>query len=263
MRPGGIISSVVRNRVLIWEMALRDLKGATRGTVVGHAWVVLSPLIQAAAYVAIVTWVFGARVRPGAGPLDYALYVLGGMAVWQFVARCLQDASTLVRDRMELVKQVIYPLETLAATSMVVNATGPLVVLSLYLVTGAVTGHASATWLLLPVPVALTALFVIGCAWIFSIAGVVLKDLREIVSVILGLLIFMSPVLLSEQMVGQSLWQLVLLNPLSHVIICFRDVLEGQFHALSWALLTAMAGFALFTGAWVIRRTKILINEYI
>ena len=90
-----------------------------------------------------------------------------------------------------------------------------------------------------------------------------LKDLREVVTIILGLLVYVSPVLLSEAMVGEKLWAVVMLNPLSHVIVCFRDVFQGEFHAASWALFVAMAGLAVVTGAWVIGRTKTLINEYI
>jgi ABC-type polysaccharide/polyol phosphate export permease len=263
LRTNRIFGSVIDNRALVWEMALRDLRGATRGTIVGHAWLIVSPLLQTVGYVLIVTWVFRVRLEANSGPFDYALYVLAGMAPWQFVSRSLQESSTLIRDRMELVKQVVYPIETLPATSIVVNSIGPLLTLVVFLALAVVAGKAAWTWLLLPVPMLLTACLVLGVSWLFSIVGVVLKDLREVLAVVFALLIFASPVILSEAMTGERLWTVVMLNPLSHIVICFRDVLEARFHPVSWLVLASMCLAMLALGSWVMRRTKVLINEYI
>jgi len=263
MRERNLFASVLRNRELVWEMAIRDLKGANKGALIGWGWLILSPLIQVSAYVFIVSYLFNMRPAQGSGPTEYAMYVLLGMAPWQFMARSLQEATSLIRDRIELVKQVIYPIETLPATSMIVSAAGPLVTLGIGLVIAAWLGKLGWTHLLLPVPVALLVLLVLGSAWIFSIAGIVLKDLREMVTIAVALLVFISPVVLTRDMVGDHLWSIILLNPLSHVIICFRDVFDGEFHATSWIVFVGMTAVATTLGRWVINRTKLLINEYI
>jgi lipopolysaccharide transport system permease protein len=260
---GNLVLSIVRNRELIVEMAVRDMKGAGKGALLGHAWLVINPLLQTAAFVAIVSYVFRVRLPGGAGPLDYALYVLSGMVPWHITTRSLQESTSLIRERMELVKQVIYPIETLPLTSILVNSLASLVTLALFLVLGAIAGKIEPTVLLLPLPLALLVLLLLGTSWILSIAGVLLRDLREIVSIVLGLLVFVSPVVLHEAMVGEKLWSVVMLNPLAHVVVCFRDVFQGEFHALSWTIFAAAAALAFSCGAWVIGRTKTLINEYI
>lgn len=263
MRERNLFASVVRNRELIWEMALRDLKGANKGALIGWGWLILSPLVQVAAYVFIVAYLFNVRPAQGAEPIEYAMYVLIGIAPWQFVSRSLQEATSLIRDRIELVKQVIYPIETLPVTSMIVSAVGPFVTLAIGLGIASWLGKLGWSYLLLPLPVALLAVFVLGSAWLLSIAGVVLKDLREMLSIALALLVYVSPVVLTPDMVGERLWSVVLLNPLSHVILCFRDVLGGGFHPASWAIFAAMAVAMATIGLWVVNRTKLLINEYI
>jgi lipopolysaccharide transport system permease protein len=258
-----LLGSIVRNRELTVEMAKRDLKGAGKGAILGHAWLVVNPLLQAGAFVVIVSYVFRVRLGGSAGPLDYALHVLSGMVPWHIMTRSLQESTSLIRDRMELVKQVIYPIETLPLTSILVNSLAALVTLALFLALGALAGKLQPSVLLLPVPLALLVVLLLGASWILSIAGVLLKDLREIVSIILGLLVFVSPVVLREDMVGERLWSAVMLNPLAHVVVCFRDVFQGEFHALSWTVFVAAAALAFCCGAWVIRRTKTLINEYL
>lgn len=257
------IYPIIQHRELIWEMALRDLKAMNKGAFLGYLWLVISPLVQVAAYVLIVSFVFKSRLGEGTGPLDYALYVLSGMIPWQIMARSVQEAPSLIRERMELVKQVIYPIETLPLTSLIVSSFGSLVSFGLFLILTLVVGSFHWTFFLLPILFLLLAVFVLGISWIFSIVGVLIKDLREIVTVLLGLLIYLSPVVVSREMVGEKIWGYILWNPLSHVVICFRDVFEARFHLSSWAIYAAISLLAFLAGDWVITRTKLLINEYI
>jgi len=244
-------------------MAARELKVANKGAILGLGWLLFRPFVQVVAYVVIVSYVFGARLAPNAGAFDYALYVLSGIVAWQILQRALEEAPSLVRDRMETLKQVIYPIETLPLTALLASALSPAIVLVVYLLLASVTGHLAWSIILIPLPLLLLAGLMFGLSWILMIAGVLLKDLREIVSVLLGLMIYFSPVLLSEQMVGERFWQFILLNPLAHVVIAFRDVLLGTFHPISWLIFVSITSAALVTGAWVVNRTKVLINEYI
>jgi lipopolysaccharide transport system permease protein len=244
-------------------MAAREMRGSTKGSVFGVSWIVARPLIQVAVYVVIVTYVFGARLNPTSGPYDYALFVLSGLFGWQILQRGLEDSTALVRDRMEILKQVVYPIETLPVTTFLVSAIGPGVLLLVYLVLATLGGRLSWSVLLLPFPLALLLLLILGLSWTFMVVGVILKDLREIISVLLGLLIYLSPVLLSPAMVTPRIWALILLNPISHVIIAFRDVFEGTFHPASWAIFVAGVAAALLTGSVVITRARVTINEYL
>jgi len=257
------IYPIIHHRELIWEMALRDLKGMHKGAFLGYFWLVISPLVQVLAYVLIVSFVFRSRLSQNAGPLDYALYVLSGMIPWQIISKSVQEAPSLIRERMELVKQVIYPIETLPLTSLLVSSFGSVVSLALFLILTLIGGSFRWTFFLLPIPLVLLVAFVLGISWIFSIAGVLIKDLREIVTVLLNLLIYVSPVVVSREMVGERIWRYILWNPLSHVIICFRDIFEARFHFESWVIYAFMSLAAFFIGDWVITRTKLLINEYI
>jgi lipopolysaccharide transport system permease protein len=258
-----LLLSPIRNRELVVEMAKRELKGSGRGAVLGSLWLVLSPLIQTLAYVVIVSFIFAVRGAESGNRFDYALYVLAGMVPWHVMTRSIQEATLLIRERMELVKQVIYPIETLPLTTMLVCSVGSLVALALYIVLGAFAGALRPSLLLLPLPALMLLLFILGVSWIFSIAGALLKDLREITSIVLGLLVYVSPVVLKEEMVSERLWSVVMLNPLAHVVTCFRDVFYGQVHATSWLVFAAMTLCVFAVGAWVITRTKTMINEYI
>ncbi len=64
-----IILSFFQNRELIAEMAKRDLKMINKGAFLGYIWLILSPLIQTAAYVIIVSFVFRSSLGEGFGKI--------------------------------------------------------------------------------------------------------------------------------------------------------------------------------------------------
>ena len=258
-----LYDSLIRHRELVWQMSWREIKGATQGAVLGWLWILLRPLILTAAYVVVVSLIFRARLPGGGGSLDYAVYVLSGMVPWQILTKTLETAPSLIRERMELVKQVIYPIETLPMTGLIAGSIGSLVTLLVYVLLSLGTGQVVWTWVLLPLPVILLVGFVLGTSWVFMIAGVLLKDLREIVAVTLNLLVYLSPVVVSESMVGPRTWKWLQWNPLTHFVVCFRDVFHAEFHGTSWMISAGLTLLMLALGSWTIKKTKTLINEYI
>jgi len=258
----GVLISVWRNRLLAWEMGKRDLRALNKGTVLGFAWLFLRPLIQVAAYVIVVSVIFGVRFGPeGSGRFSYALYVLAGMIPWQLMTSVLQDAPSLIRSRMEVFKQIVYPLEILPVTTLIAASVGPLISLAAYLLLAGVSGTLHWSIVLVPIPALLLVAFLLGSAWLLMAVGTLLVDLREIIGVVLGLLVYMSPVVLFEGGVPARVWRLLEFNPLFHVVVCFRDVFTGEFHDWSWLIFGAMTLGAVVLGAFVVSGAKRLFAE--
>jgi len=258
-----IVSPFIEFRELISESTKRDLQILNKGALLGHAWLFLGPLIQTGAYVIIISFLFGRHEGEGESILKYAIYVLGGMIPWQILNRCLTDAPSLIRSRLDLVKQVIYPVETLPLTGLLVGSFGALVSFGLFLLLGALSGTLGWGLLLVPVPFFVLAIFLVGASWILAVLGIFLKDLREVVSTLLAILVYFTPVVASPALTGPAIWRVISLNPLSHIILCFRDTYQLQFSWVSWAVFIGMAALVFVTGGWLITRTKLMINEYL
>lgn len=263
-----MIKAIARTAGMLWVnrrftlmMARYEMQAKNKGAMLGVAWLLIRPIIHLAAYVAVLQLFAGGRLNTSSSELT--IYVLSGLVIWQAVQRTLEEAPSLVRDRMEILKQVSYPLETLPATSLLSSSLGPAAGLVALGVTLAVLDRLSLSLLLLPLPLVMATLFALGTSWVLMVVGAVLKDLREIVAVTVGLAVYISPVMLSEQLVGERMWQLVLLNPLSHIVICFRDVVFGTFHTSSWLVFAVMSLGAFAIGAWVVDSAKGAINEYL
>ena len=255
------LGALFRHRALTWEMAKRDLLMLNKGSVLGWAWIALMPLIQTLLYVGIVTYVFRVEPSEGSGLFGYTIYVLGGMVPWQLVSKSLTQAPMLLRDRMDMLKQVIYPIETIPVTALLVSSASALVVLAVFMALAVIDGALRWSIILLPIPIVLTLLFLIGCSWCLCVIGVVLKDLREVVSIMLSILVFLTPVTLQEGMISPAVWEWMMWNPLTHVVICFRDTYAAEFNPLSWVVLGAGSLISVLIGNVVIRRAKLAIVQ--
>lgn len=251
------------NRVLALEMAKKDLYGLNKGAFLGVLWLVARPLIQVAVYVTLISVVFDVATDSSGSRFDYVIYVLAGMPPWQVLSKAFEEAPSLIRSRLELVKQVIYPIETLPLTAIAVGSVGAIVNLTVLFVIMALTGELRWTTFLLPIPIIITLAFAVGVSWIAMVAGVVIKDLREIIGVILGLLVYLSPVVMREGMVSDQVWTMIEYNPLTHFVLIFRDPLEGTFHPESYLMSIVLAAVAIVIGGFVITKAKLKINEHI
>jgi len=106
-------------------------------------------------------------------------------------------------------------------------------------------------WHLLYLPVAIVSLFsfCLMIAWTLSAATVILPDLAQVVNIVLMLLMFISPVGYSIDMLPQRVRFLVFLNPLTYLINAFRFAVLGLRDVPLWAdgvfIVACLAGASL------------------
>lgn len=209
----------------------REVLGRYRGSVLGLGWAVLSPLVMLAVYTFVFSSVFKSR-WPGsasASGIDFALHLFAGLLVFNLFSEVCSRAPMLVVEQPNLVKKVAFPLELLPFVCLGA-ALFNFAVNGLILVLGVVIfepGGFSLDSLLAPVVVFPLLPLLLGMAWVFAALGVYIRDLGTVVTVVMNLLMFLSPVFYSvsslpEQYRGWLQW-----NPLVPVIESLRAVLFG------------------------------------
>jgi ABC-type polysaccharide/polyol phosphate export permease len=98
---------------LIWSLAKRDLLARYKGSVLGIIWAVVTPVVMIAIFTFIFAGIFGARFGNSTSHWTYALYLFCGLIPWTMFQDTLQQSSTTIVNHSNLVKRVIFPLETL------------------------------------------------------------------------------------------------------------------------------------------------------
>ncbi|RMF01384.1 MAG: ABC transporter permease [Alphaproteobacteria bacterium] len=190
---------------------------------------------------------------------DFALRLFAGLIPFQFFAEVVNRAPSLVLENATYVKKVVFPLQTLVPTAIVsalfsAGCSYAILAAGYFLVEG--LPPLSMLWL--PVLWLPLILLTAGIGWALASLGVFLRDLRQLVTIVTSLLIFLTPVFYPLAMVPEAYRPLVLANPLSYLIESMRTALfQGQGPALLPLALSLLAGLAVAqVGYWGFMRTR-------
>ena len=242
------VASLVRNRELWWRLSEREVIGRYRGSILGWGWSLLTPLMMLGVYTFVFSTVFKARWGDleQAGSLGFAINLFAGLITYNIFAECATEAPTLILNNTNYVTKVIFPLETLSAVSVSAAlfhaCTSTLVLIAFELIA---VQQVPLTVLLLPL---VWLPFLLGClamSWLVSALGVFLRDLGQLIGVMVSMLMFMSAVFYPLSALPPALQTVLGLNPLVVVIEQSRRVLvQGVAPSLSYVVL----GFVVMLG---------------
>jgi lipopolysaccharide transport system permease protein len=179
---------------------------------------------------------------PSQGEIPYPLFALSGMVVWGFATQALQRAADSTVANAELVAKVWFPrvLIPLSAvvTPLVDVAIGAAVVLAAMIA----YGHPP-TWeaLLVPLPIALALLNMVGAGLWLSALNVRYRDVSVAVPFVILVGLFVTPIIYPFELVPGGLQPLYAINPLVGTLELWRWCLfPGEFD-LAWVMLVPIA----------------------
>jgi lipopolysaccharide transport system permease protein len=236
-----------RHRVLLRDMAVREVRGRYRASFLGMGWTLAKPLLL----LLVFSYVFGEvfKVRwPQAGnvPGSFALTLMCGIAVFELLFDSAGRAHDLITGNANYVKRVVFPLAILPLTLLGAALFHVAVLMGLVLLASAWVFGASWAWLLLPLVWGAYALGLAGVCWVVAALGAYLRDIGQILPVALTALQFLSPVFYPVTAVPEIVRPWVEWVPMTWVIESTRGiVLRGDAPAASELLVAWGIGAAL------------------
>lgn len=256
LSPVALIRTIWRHRQLMAQLTWREITQRHRGSVLGLLWALLNPLLSLAVYTVVFSVVFKARWgSTQESKTVFAIVLFVGLSLHTLFADIVGRAPGLIMANTNYVKRVIFPLEILP----IVNAGAALFYYStsmLMLLTAQswLNGGLPLTCLLLPLVTMPLVLLALGLAWFVASLGVFLRDIGPLVTLLVMLLMFLSPVFYSMEAFPTAFHPLLLANPLTFVIEQARAVViwgqqpnwPGLAIYTAAAILFASAGYAWF-----------------
>ena len=246
---------------LWWTLVSQDLAVRYRGTLLGRAWPMLMPLMMLAIYGFVFGTVFRAR-WPGLAEgdhLGFALNLFLGLLVHGLLAEAVGQAPSLFQRNSNFVRKIVFPLPVLVAVPLGAALFHMLLGVLLVCVVNAVWGTGW-HWQVLALPLILTPYLMLlyGISLAFSALGVYLRDLAQIVSVLVMLVLFTGTVFYPRAMVPSVFASVVGANPISWPTDTLRAaVLHGQWPGWApMALYSLAASLVLLFGALLFRALR-------
>ncbi len=229
------IASSVRN-----ELRVRFIRSK-----LGGLWMVIHPLMQVLIFALILSEVLAAKLPGIDNKYAYALYLMAGMMSWNLFAETIGRCLTLFVDSGNLMKKMAFPricLPLIAAGTLLVN--NLLLLVAVFAVFAALGHYPGAEALWLPVLIALNLLLAMALGLVLGVFNVFMRDVGQVVPVILQALFWLTPVVYSITVLPQAYQGWFKLNPLYPLVTSYQNVLVFNkpplWTELGWMALVAV-----------------------
>ena len=205
---------------LLQELVARDIKIKYRRSVLGVLWTLLNPLCMMIVLSVVFSNLFKFDVE------NFPLYLLIGHVVFTFFSDSTTSSMTAIINNASLIKKIYVPKYLFVLSrvfSSFINLMASFTALLLVMV--ATRAELHWTVLFVPVPMFLLVGFCLGIGLILSAITVKFRDIMHLYSVFVTALMYLTPVIYPMSILPEWLYPIVKLNPITNILLMFRDVM--------------------------------------
>jgi lipopolysaccharide transport system permease protein len=208
-----------RYRSLVNALVIRELKARYRGSFFGFLWTFLNPLLLLGVYALVFNFYLKIQVE------HYAGFMFVGLLPWIWFSSSLFEGTNSITAGGSLVTKVLFPSQVLPAVKILSNLINYL--LSLPILFGflwAMGVYQGWPMFWLPVIIVLHLFFIEGLVLILATVNVFFRDVQHILSNLLTLWFFLTPILYPLSQVPRPFNKWALLNPVAQITLAYQNV---------------------------------------
>ena len=207
-------------REMILNLVRKDLRTRFKGSFLGFLWTFVNPLLQLIIY----TIVFSSILRVNVD--KFYIYLFVALVPWIFFTSAMQGGATSIVGNADLIKKIHFPrlvLPIATTTAAFMNMVYSMVIVLMALVFSGI----GISWhiIFLPAIMILEYFFVLGITFLFAALNVYFRDLEHILGIITMVWFYLTPIVYTEEMVPKQYLGLFSMNPLTHLMGAYRDIL--------------------------------------
>ncbi|MCA0970976.1 ABC transporter permease [Halobacillus litoralis] len=239
---GNLFKTISRYKDLIWHLTKSELKSNVARTYMGFFWWILDPLL----YMCI--FYFLVHVILDRGGPDYPVFLFIALIPLKWTTSCLVDATNSIQSKGNIIKQIYVPKVVFVLVKLSINTIKFLISLTVLLIFLVVYGDSLSIFsLLLPFILLLHLCWLFPMMLILAHIGVYFKDIKNLMQYVTRVLLYVSPVLYSLSTVPEEIVKYLYINPLTLLIVSYRNILMYQDSPLTLELGILLIASIIFT----------------
>ncbi len=227
-------------------------------SLLGQAWQVLTPLLNAGVYYLI----FGVLLTTRRGVHNFTAFLVIGIFIFTFMQSSMLQGARAISANLGLTRVLHFPRAVLPLASTLVALQRLIISMAVMLPIVLLTGEPlTLRWLLLVPALALESLFCLGLAFAMARIGARVPDTSQLLPFILRTWLYVSGVFFSIRTFTERyhshplIRHLLTINPGAVYVEIVRDALliddkTGSPHewiyAIGWAIVALIAGYTFF-----------------
>ncbi len=237
------LRNLVERRALLYQLVRRDFQQRFVGSAAGWLWGVIHPLVLLLSWTFVFQICLGYAPPKGALTQNYTLFLFCGFLPWLLFQETVQRSAASLLEHSNLITKTVFPAEVVPVSIFLSSLIHH--VIALALAVGAVlliAGTLSPMVLFLPLYMLLVGMLAVGLGWIVSSLHVYLRDTAQVLTVVLTLWFWVTPIFISEEQIPERYRFLIAGNPLSFVVRAYRERLLSS----SWPNMSELAVIAMY-----------------
>ena len=268
------LKEVWASRELLFNLTSREVRGKYKRTIFGQLWSLANPLALMLIYTLVFGLLFKSNPLPGnpSGLNIFALWLLCGLLPWTFFAAVVNQAAASLVVNANLIQKVSFSRVVLPLSTVGSSAYNWLFEMVVLLVAISIAGGFVLPWIpLVIIAMVLLAIFAAGVGLLFAIANVYFRDTQYLLSIILQLWIYLTPIIYPIERVQQAstsvggllhtpvtVLDIYNLNPMVHFVALFRQLIYDNRwpDTVEWVICTLWAIVVFCVGLLVFRKNE-------
>lgn len=252
------IKKLLKYRHFHSALVRRDFLLNYQQTILGPIWIFFQPVLTLFIYILVFGKLIGIPVGKNVPPV---LFYFSGIILWNFFNDVFWGISNTFREHIHLYSKVyfpriIVPISVLSTNFLrfIVQMLLLIIVLVYFIVFKNFSFNAKLSLLGLPFVFIGIAMISTGCGLIAALLTARYRDIMNLLTIVLRLLMFVTPVLYPLALVKDQLRWVVLINPLTPLFELFRYSLLGEgtikastlIYSFSFGLIILIVSLFLF-----------------
>jgi len=249
-----VFKNLYQYRELLKSNVKKEIRGKYKGSFLGILWSFINPLLLVLVYALVFPYIMKSQEE------NYLIFLIVAIIPWNFFTTVLTQGSNCVWLNGGIIKKVYFPREILPISVVIaglINFFISCIIILAFLIFSGVGITMNIFWVF---PIAIIqAIFSLGLLFILSAINVYVRDIEYIVSFIINLLFYGTPILYNaNQFEGSIIAQVIKLNPMTSLIESYRNIFyyqsRPQMSALLYIFIIAM--FLLIVGYFIFRKLE-------
>ena len=253
---------------LAWDLARRELEAKYKRSLIGPAWLVLTPLCLLAIYWLVFGLVFKVQWRAPAGdaPVGFLLPFFVGLVTYLSLSDVVNSSTTLFASKRTYVVKSPFPVWVLWVANLMRAGVHAAVAFALVLAVALFQQRLSLAGLGgLVLSLALCVAFIAAASLLLAALGPFIGDISDTMRLVLRVLFYATPITYPLSMVPAPWRDWMWLNPLTAMVELLRSpivfsTLPAPSQVLGFTLGTV---FLVALATWIFSRVKGVISDVV